>query len=151
MSVKFSIFLDDSRNPSEVFWIEHDYSATNWIIVRNYEQFVDVINSHDFDIVSLDHDLDESSTYECIRSSSNKCDFDYSRVKQKTGLDCAKYLKKWCEDNDKDIPNYLVHSLNPNGANNIIKFLGPEKLIAEKKSQLHFQKADEILKRRIKR
>lgn len=142
------LFLDDCRNPQECTWIEFDYTAHNWIIVRDYESFVDVLQHERFDIVSFDHDLDRTSTYECIRCNTNKAVFDYSKVKQKTGLDCAKFFNEFYEKSGKKKPKYLVHSLNEQGRENIIDILGREDLLAEYRSEIFFNKSDEILQRR---
>jgi hypothetical protein len=42
---------------------------------------------------------------------------------EKTGLDCARFLVKYCEEKGEGIPEYLVHSANPVGKENIQKFL----------------------------
>ena len=51
------IYLDDNRTP-----IDDD-----WIVVRNYDQFVEKINEiglENINLISLDHDLDESAMRE---------------------------------------------------------------------------------------
>lgn len=48
---------------------------------------------------------------------------DAQNYKEKTGLDCAKWLCEYCENNDKDIPKYFIHSANPVGADNIRGYL----------------------------
>lgn len=140
--------IDDERWPHQIEWVEFDYSAHEWIIVRNYDDFIKIIQETEFDIISFDHDLDRTSTFECVRSNTNQCAFDYSKVKEKTGLDCAIFLKEYYQKQNKEIPNYLVHSLNQKGRENIIKVLGEEKLLATYNKQLCFDKADEILARR---
>jgi hypothetical protein len=142
------LFLDDSRNPIECTWIDFDYTPHTWIIVRNYESFIDILQHEKFDIVSFDHDLDRTSTYECIRSNTNKAKFDYSKVREKTGLDCAKFFKEFYEKSDKKRPKYLVHSLNEQGRENIIDILGRDDLLAEYCSTIFFNKSDEILQKR---
>jgi hypothetical protein len=142
-----NIFIDDQRWPTTVDWVDFDYNSTNWLIARTFEQFVDLVESQSFDIISFDHDLDRSSTFECIRCGSKEEPFNYDNVKEKTGYHCAQYLKKWCAKNGKSIPKYLVHSLNPKGRENIINLLGEESLIGTHNVDLIFEKADEILKR----
>jgi len=117
-------------------------------VVRNYNDFIKIIQEEEFDIISFDHDLDQTSTFECIRSNSKQEKFDYSKVKEKTGLDCAIFLKDYFKSLGKEYPNYLVHSLNEQGRKNIIDILGEKKLIATHDVTIIFDKADEILSRR---
>lgn len=142
------LLIDDSRNPLEICWVDFDYTTDTWIIVRNYDDFVKALQEERFDIISFDHDLDESSTFECVRCNTNKEKFNYSKVKKKTGLDCAKFAKEYFESQGKEFPKYLVHSLNEQGRQNIIDFLGEEKLVAKYNSLILFNKSDEILQRR---
>ena len=48
---------------------------------------------------------------------------DYDNIKEKTGLDCAKFLVEYCADENQPLPEYLVHSANPVGKKNIESFL----------------------------
>lgn len=139
------LFLDDTRWPRDVSWVNFDYTNIDWLIVRSYEQFVKALSDTDsFSIISFDHDLDQSASLECVRSITHKCDYNYNRVKLKTGKDCALYLKQVC-DNGYPIPKYLVHTLNPQGANNIIEVLGTDNLIAQHIEGDMYNKSDEIL------
>lgn len=142
------LFLDDYRNPCDCLHIEFDYTVDTWIIVRNYNDFIQVLQEEKFDIISFDHDLDRSSTFECIRCNTNKDKFDYSRVKEKTGLDCAKFAKEYYNSKEKKFPLYLVHSLNEQGRENIINVLGKDLLVATYNPLTLFNKSDEILQRR---
>jgi hypothetical protein len=42
---------------------------------------------------------------------------------EKTGMDCAKWLVDYCIDNKKELPDYVVHSMNPAGRENIKSLL----------------------------
>lgn len=88
------LYLDDIREPED----------DSWIIVRTYNEFVSYIATYGIpDFMSLDHDLGE----------------------EKSGYDCTKYLLKYIRkkiDNKEDLPNkinYIIHSMNPVGANNM--------------------------------
>lgn len=86
------LFLDDERNPSDIFWNGILYNQLNWDIVRNYKEFKDyVIENGIPDILSFDNDLAE----------------------EKEGYDCAKWLcETYCVDNKTNIKEFLVHSKN---------------------------------------
>ena len=45
------------------------------------------------------------------------------QYKEKTGLECAKWLIDYCIDNKQKLPNYLCHSQNPVGKDNILGLL----------------------------
>lgn len=68
----------------------------NWI--TNYNDFVTCITENGLPTsISFDHDLGTG----------------------KSGYDCAKWLVEYCLDNDLDLPDYHVHSMNPVGKRNI--------------------------------
>ena len=61
---KKRLYLDDVRTPL----------GDDWIIVRNYEEFVSIIKFHgleNFDVISLDHDLGEQSMIEYYTNVKN--------------------------------------------------------------------------------
>lgn len=149
-NLKKGLYCDDYRVPDDVHWINFDYSHIHWTIVRNYQDFVRAIEEEDFDVISFDHDLDRTSTYECINCNTQERDFDYSRVKEKTGKDCATFLLDFCIINRRDLPWYVVHSLNHKGAQNIIDILGTEKLLANN-TNLLLGKADELIFKDLKK
>ena len=100
----YNIFLDDERFPSSKD--EKDYT-----IVRNYEDFVDLINTLGLPkYISFDHDLGENET----------------------GYDCAKFLVEYCLDNNKKPTfEFYVHSQNPVGRENIKRLLNNFKRLYE--------------------
>jgi hypothetical protein len=114
------LFLDDVRqvrdacyympNP-RVYWDE------GWDIVRDYNEFVGYIEKNGLpDLISFDHDLaDEHYT-----EPWNVVNHPY---KEKTGFECAKWLVEYCLDNSLKLPEFLVHSANPVGADNIKRYL----------------------------
>jgi hypothetical protein len=94
------IFLDDIRIPFD----------DTWIILTNYQAFIDrvgKISFNDIEIISLDHDLS---------------DFDDVRG-EKTGYDVAKWLVDQAMDRNENLPLIKVHSANPAGADNIVKYI----------------------------
>lgn len=117
---KFKIYLDDTRTPID----------NEWIVVRNYDDFVNKVKEigiEFIDTISLDHDLGDSAITEYINNVKPNYSLDYKNIKEKTGLDCAKwliyhYVTKY--DNDKFVfPNVYTHSSNPIGSANIIGYV----------------------------
>lgn len=114
----YNLFLDDIRDPVHVKqawhggrWIEFPSHYT-WEIVRSYKAFTEKILSQGLPArIAFDHDL----SYEDQNKTEN--------FKERTGLDCAKWLADYCVVNNLPLPDYMVHSFNPVGRKNIIDFL----------------------------
>jgi hypothetical protein len=118
------LFLDDFRNPKDAFTlvIPHlkIFWEDGWDIVRSYDEFVSWIEANGLpDFISFDHDLADEH-YEDVMNNPK---LDYSQYREKTGLDCAKWLVDWCVDNKLSLPDYAVHSANPPGRRNIEQYL----------------------------
>lgn len=115
------IYLDDIRTPI----------YQNWIVVRNYEQFVDKVNQIGFEnieLVSLDHDLGDSAMKEWHTNVYHNYTLNYDNITEKTGYDCAKWLvEQWM--NGKPVVKVVVHSANAIGAANIMGYINNYKHI----------------------
>jgi len=107
--MKYKVYLDDERTPND----------DNWIVVRNYGQFIKKISEIGLDnigVISFDHDLGDNVV--------NKGIIDYDNIEEKTGYDAAKWLVGHYMDNFKSpFPQVYVHSANPVGAANIINYI----------------------------
>lgn len=113
-----NLFLDDERNVWDVTWVK--LPSVHWTIVRNYRQFVDAIEKNGLpEVISFDHDLGEEAYSEAFKNHLKT--FDYTKVREKTGYDCALWLVNYCLDRRIDLPQYYIHTMNPIGAENIIK------------------------------
>jgi hypothetical protein len=120
MSVKKSIYLDDFRTP-----IEHP-EGKEWVIVRNYEQFVNSIEEiglDNIDIISFDHDLDESAMVHYFEYVKKNYSIDYSQILEKTGMDAAKWIVEHSKQTGINLPECYVHSANPIGSGNIMGYI----------------------------
>lgn len=109
----YKIYLDDCRTPAE----------KDWIIVRTFQRFVEKIKEiglQNIELISLDHDLDDSALKELINSNGT---INYNKIKEKTGLDAAKFLVDLSMDTDISLPQIYVHSFNPIGSENIISYI----------------------------
>lgn len=131
MTQKYNIYLDDVRTPT----------ANEWVVVRSYDEFVAKINELGFDNVehiSLDHDLGETAMAEYYNGIKNYT-LNYDNIKEKTGLDCAKWLinefynihPEYLEMDRAakrkspyfPFPHVYVHSANPIGSANIMGYI----------------------------
>ena len=132
------LFLDDIRIPKDAIGLVPSnlnqlYWENDWSIVRNYTEFCDYIQKYGLpDFVSFDHDLADDH-YNDLFSDENwsKSDSDvvlkYDEYKEKTGYECAKWLVDWCLENEKQFPDFIVHSANPVGKKNIESYLNNAK------------------------
>lgn len=119
--LKKSLYLDDQRTPTETIPGYHP-----WVVVRSYQEFTDYITKNGIpDFISFDHDLADEhvSDYYNQVASYGFQNPDYAEYKEKTGLDCAKWLVDYCQTNKVSINKCSVHSHNPVGAQNIQSYI----------------------------
>ncbi len=117
---KISIYLDDFRIP-----IEHP-EGKEWVVVKSYDQFVSKvleIGLENIDIISLDHDLDETATNHYYDYVKKNYSIDYSQIKEKTGMDVVKWLVEHSKNTNISLPRCYVHSANPIGSGNMMGYI----------------------------
>jgi hypothetical protein len=110
------IYLDDVRTPL----------SNDWIVVRNYNEFVNTINKIGLDtieLISLDHDLGESAMVEYYSNVKNNYNLDYNNITEKTGYDCCKFLVMLSMTKKIPLPLIYVHSANPIGSANMMGYI----------------------------
>lgn len=112
MSEVKKLFLDDFREPWEVSY------SDDWIVVRSFGCFADWIDENGLpDIVSFDHDLADNHILRAALPV--KSWYSESKERAYTGLDCARYVVECCMDDGLPLPEFLVHSANPEGKEKI--------------------------------
>jgi hypothetical protein len=114
--MKTRIYLDDVRTPVDM---------ENWVVVRNYEQFVDKINEiglENVELISLDHDLGDTAMAEWHKNVYHNYELNYDNITEKTGMDCTKWLvEKWM--NGAPVVDVVVHSANAIGSANMMGYI----------------------------
>ena len=115
------LFLDDCRNPETVTWLPLPLENVFWIVVRNYDEFVDYIETKGVpEVVSFDHDLAHEH-YDALFEKPIQHVSSYDNFEEKTGYHCAKYLVEYCVENKTDIPKEIyIHTMNPIGREKIL-------------------------------
>lgn len=105
--IKYRLFLDDTRNPSDCYsYTKNKIYFEDWSVVRNYNEFINCVEVFGVpSIISFDNDLSDVKN-------------DPKHI-ERTGYDCAKWLCEYCLDNKLIFPFYLIHSGNPVGKENI--------------------------------
>lgn len=124
------LWLDDLRNPflnleNKVPKFENVQNEIIWVL--NFHEFKMWIEKNGLPfVISFDHDL----AFEHYTPEHLWTDYQLSKeyqdaqdYKEKTGLDCAKWLCEYCLDNNENVPRYFIHSANPVGADNIRAYL----------------------------
>lgn len=110
------IYLDDVRTPIN----------PDWIVVRNYDQFVNKVNElgiENIELISLDHDLGSSAMREYYNNVSPNYTLDYNNITEKTGYDCLKWLiEQYLNNPPTKYPKIVTHSANPIGSANIMGY-----------------------------
>lgn len=93
-----------------------------WYVVRDYNNFIDVVSRHINEIthISFDHDLADEHYHDTMYESVEAYKRHLESCKEKTGLDCARWLNQFYLENNKTLPMMFVHSMNPVGMQNII-------------------------------
>ena len=115
---QYYIFLDDVRSPRDVKWVQ--LPLVPWTIIRNYKEFrTTVWNKGIPEFVAYDHDLSD------VHYAIPQSDWATNMVKtqEKTGYDCAKFLCNECMKANVKHPEFVVHSMNPVGADNIRQYI----------------------------
>jgi hypothetical protein len=133
------LFLDDVRNPFEcasymyrrIGHLNPIYTEGEWYIVKNYDQFTKAVNlfyeliTH----VSFDHDLADTH----YTPEEYWDDYDKSKEWQdaqahteKTGYECAQWLKDFYDGKGLELPVMFVHSMNPVGTDKIVNLFSPK-------------------------
>jgi len=102
---KLAVFLDDERSP-DFIKTKIDIEGWEWKVIRNYFDFVDFIDDEfdKIDLISFDHDIDSYDEHGT----------------EWTGRDASRFLIDKCQDLNLKFPNFIVHSMNNIGKDNII-------------------------------
>jgi len=121
-----NIFLDDFREPSHAFDYtkNNEYLLKEWVVVRNYSEFVKAVEKELPGLISFDHDLAEGHYHKNMQEGVLNYDSeDFIPDEHKTGYHCAKWLVDYCIDNGYTLCDFRVHSMNPVGKENIMTLL----------------------------
>ena len=121
--MSYNLYLDDLRVPYDTFNYSKDsrYTKLKWVIVRSYKEFVRAVETLGIpNLVSFDHDLADEH-YDTLGQTDflSLSEYYLSNDREMTGYDCAKWLCDYCIDNNEKFPNYLIHSWNRIGSENI--------------------------------
>ncbi len=122
----YNLFLDDFRMPHDVgnymnpVELRSLFRLQEWVIVRDYSQFVGVVNEKGMpSMISFDHDLAEEH-YGMSGFYENLGDYYLQADREMTGYDCAKWLIEYSVNNKIKLPIIMCHSMNPEGRKYIL-------------------------------
>src|SRR5690349_1270588 len=107
------LFLDDFRQPSDAGKYMHErigglnpiYFDGEWYIVRDFKQFCKAISKYYDEIthISFDHDLADEHYHESMEDKT-AYEKHLSSCKEKTGKDCAEWMKSFYKEKNKELP-----------------------------------------------
>jgi hypothetical protein len=122
---KVNLFLDDVRVPMKCSYMKNPvYFDLDWEIVRSYNEFVEFIKTNGIpDLISFDHDLAEAHYSEKMYSGTKVYMQYLETVSEKSGSDCVKWLVEFCMDTNQKFPEYLLHTMNPAGKENMESYI----------------------------
>ena len=115
-----SIYLDDTRTP-----LEHP-SGKEWTVVRDYDQFVDLVTKtglNNVELISLDHDLGPLAIRHFFDNTRVNYTINYAFIRENTGMDVVRWLVNLAKESDLDLPQCYVHSANPIGCGNMMGYI----------------------------
>ena len=92
------IWLDDERNPLDLYIQKHFGSTGKEIWVKNYKDCIDLLKTNNINSISFDHDLGNSVL---------------------TGYDVAKWIEKSAFNKILKPLKWKIHTSNPQGRKNI--------------------------------
>lgn len=100
------LWLDDIRDPfdSKMDWVKmvtHLVGTIQITWAKNVDEFKKCVEQEMPNFICFDHDLGEGES----------------------GMDAAKWLVKYCFDNDIEIPTVYSQSSNPVGRENILSYV----------------------------
>lgn len=140
--MSFNLFLDDLRKPEHAYIYPKRNGAgliietqslkyvsnvqnDDWIIVRNYDDFVKTIEEKGLpNVVSFDHDLHEEHIKHYYSVTEKTGIIEYGNLKIKTGKHCAEYFVQKCQKlKPKNLPEVFIHSANKWGVEEIKNIL----------------------------
>ena len=124
MTTTYNIFLDDNRNPIDVYEYTNrlEYKIFAWKVVRSYQEFVDLfterlMNNELPRLVSFDHDLATEHYLIAARNFLNE--FDENSVNIPTGWHALLWMINTYVEDDMKLPHILLHTKNPAGKKNM--------------------------------
>jgi hypothetical protein len=127
----YKIYLDDVRTPINIVPENPDLYDGDWVVVRNYGEFVAKVTElglENIDLISLDHDLGDSAMREWHTNVYHNYTLDYNNITEKTGMDCTKWLvEQWMDG--APVCRVMIHSANAIGSANMMGYINNYKHI----------------------
>ncbi len=135
MSKPYWLYLDDERSITQsyplmcqrigVLHASIYQNPRDWVVVKHYSAFCKEIEERGLpELISFDHDLSPGHYHKNLQEGKiNYESEDFNKHYYKTGYHCAQFLVDYCIQHSLEIPEYLVHSMNPIGVENIHSLL----------------------------
>lgn len=144
-NLRTCLYLDDQRTPTS----DPPKGYAPWNVVRNYDEFKAWIDANGMpDYVSFDHDLADEHIQDYFAYQANGiAAINYNDFKEKTGMDCARYMIEYAMENKVSLPHLVgVHSHNPLGSLNIQSLVNSYKKHCGEEENCYIAKIPFIIK-----
>lgn len=120
--IKYLLFLDDERDVDVTVKMPEIYDDLQRITARNFNEFIDVFERNGLpEVASLDMDL-HAAHYKIGAQNRFMSLVGYEKCDIPTGLDCMKYLVKYCQKKNLELPKVFSHSMNHAGRQAILAY-----------------------------
>lgn len=126
----YNLFLDDFRFPYMClhYMANNVYGNLKWEIVRSHEEFVKFVTEKFAQgelplLVSYDHDLADAHYDTAEYTKEQLMEYYEKENREMTGYDSAKWFVDFCIENKIYMSEFLVHSMNMAGRENIKSYL----------------------------
>ncbi len=120
------LILDDSRQLSDLKYIE-EYELMEKVLVKSYSEFVATLNKRGLPkMISMDHDLCPEH-YRLGARNHFMSLLGYDKCNIQSGLDCARFLIRYCQEKKLKLPVCYSHSQNPAGRQAILQLINKYK------------------------
>lgn len=111
------LWIDDMRNPETYFKKKLD--KTSGTLYNNITYYNKIFNKYNVHFIWV-KSFDEFVSFIEANGLPQFISFDHDLGKGKPkGLDCAKWLVRYCNQKGLKLPKFFVHSANPNGQREI--------------------------------
>jgi len=122
----YNLFLDDIRQPKDCLTYTHEprYGTREWEVVRSHDEFISNVTRNWAEgkfpeLVSFDHDLADEHYDPAMYHGVEAYNAKSVKFDTPTGNETAKWFVQFCIDQSIELPECLVHSMNPAGKQRI--------------------------------
>lgn len=109
--LSYHLFLDDSRLPHKVDWVDLPQNV-DWVIAKYYSEFAKIVRERGIPkFVTYDCDLCDEH-YQAFFNLRERYPLEYRNFKRRCGIHCVEMLIEECRRLNIPHPEYRIHTKN---------------------------------------